>query len=226
MVVFLLRAGERDHRQPRRPLRAAVVLVHRLAAGRRARSPPACSPPSWRRRAPGRSWPRRWARRCCCRGGKGCCCSSPSASAWRCRSCCSAWCRRCASCCRKPGKWMDTFRKVMAVPMGLTALRCCGCAGGSAAACSRSSRSPLRWLRSRSWSPLVARDRRQARLGARPVGCRRAAAAGRARAAARAGRQRRRKPGSLPADPSAKPRSPQRAPRASRCSCGSPPTGA
>ena len=35
-------------------------------AARAAPSPPACSPPSSRRRAPGRSWPRRWARRCCC----------------------------------------------------------------------------------------------------------------------------------------------------------------
>ena len=41
---------------------------------------------------------------------------------WRCRSCCSGSCPRCGKRLPKPGAWMDTLRRILSIPMWLTAV--------------------------------------------------------------------------------------------------------
>ena len=83
----------------RRARRLRRHALHRPVHGRRARRGPG---PAGRRR--------RWR------------CSPASASASLCPSCCSASSPRCAAACRGPGPWMARFRRILSVPMFLTAL--------------------------------------------------------------------------------------------------------
>jgi hypothetical protein len=78
---------------------------------RRAPLPPGCWRPSPPRPAPGRSWQRRWARRCCCRWRRRWRCSPRWGWALPCRSSPSPMSRRCAAACRARARgWAGSAR--------------------------------------------------------------------------------------------------------------------
>ena len=99
------------------------------ARSRRAASAPARSPPSSRRRAPGRSSAPRLGRRCCFRQRARSRCSLRSVSASRCHSC-GRLCSRARDRLPKPGRWMDRLKHFLAIPMARARSRHFGCCTG------------------------------------------------------------------------------------------------